>query len=84
MVPNTQGELLEGKNSGLVMVDIKLKHDYIIINESSSGTALMGLCGFFLSVKFATSLLALLTGGLTSSNIAILTLDLVTVISKLK
>ena len=53
MVPNTQGELLEGKNSGLVMVDIKLKHDSIIINESSSGTALMGLCGFFLSVKFA-------------------------------
>ena len=32
-------------------------------------TTYKGVCGFFLSVKFATSLLALLAGGLNEENI---------------
>ena len=32
-------------------------------NQTNSLTPYIGVCGFFLSVKFATSLLASLTGG---------------------
>ena len=36
------------------------------LGQTNSLTPYTGVCGFFLSVKFATSLLALLAGGLIS------------------
>ena len=40
--------------------------------QTNSLTTYMGVCGFFLSVKYATSLLALLARGLNEENIAII------------
>ena len=45
-----------------------------IILQTNSLKPFMGVCGFYLSVKFSTSLLALLTGGFNEDYIAVLAL----------
>ena len=57
-------QLYNTQHAYIPYICIKLAKNGVLVTDENMGLCLyMGVCGFFLSIKYATTILALLTGG---------------------